>query len=52
MAKAGQRQVTEKSELTKERAPKVAKGGKTRASKVRSGRSGSDSNASSGSRGH
>lgn len=31
MAKAGQRQVTEKTGLTKERAASVAKGGKTRA---------------------
>lgn len=52
MAKAGQRQVTEKTELTKERAAKVAKGGKTRAGNIRSGRSGSESNASSKTRGH
>lgn len=52
MAKAGQRQVTKKTEQTIERAAKVAKGGKTRASNVRAGRSGSDSNADSGTRGH
>ncbi len=52
MAKAGQRNVTKKSEQTIERAKVVAKGGKTRSSSIRSGRSGSDSNTSSGTRGH
>ena len=52
MAKAGQRNVDKKSEQTRERAKDVARGGKTRAASVRSGRSGSDSNKSTGTRGH
>ena len=52
MAKAGQRNIVKKTEQTKERAKIVAPGGKTRSSSVRSGRSGSDSNTSPGTRGH
>lgn len=52
MAKAGERNVVKKSEQTQERVRVVARGGKTRNSSVRSGRSGSDSNAKSGFRGH
>jgi hypothetical protein len=52
MAKAGQRNVEKKTEQGKERARVVAAGGKTRAAKPRSGRSGSESNRSSSTRGH
>ncbi len=52
MPKAGQRNVTKKPVQSKERAAVVARGGKTRTTRVRSGRSGSDSNATSGTRGH
>lgn len=52
MAKRGQRQVTETSKAQEERKAVVAKGGKTRTSHPTSGRSGSQSNASSGTRGH
>lgn len=52
MPKKGQRQVTEVSERQQERQAKVAKGGSTRVSHPRQGRSGSDSNRSSGTRGH
>jgi hypothetical protein len=52
MAKQGQHQPTETSKRKQERESKAADGNKTRASSPRSGRSGSDSNASRGSRGH
>ena len=52
MPKQGQRQPVEKSEKTRKRAAEVADGGKTRASRPRSKGSGSDSNASSKTRGH
>lgn len=52
MPKKGQRQVTETSARQEERQAKVAKGGSTRVSHPRQGRSGSDSNKSSGTRGH
>ena len=43
MAKAGQRNVAKKTVQSEERAAIVAKGGRTRSTTVRSGRSGSDS---------
>lgn len=52
MPKAGLRNVAKKSVQSKARAAVVAESGKTRISSIRSGRSGSDSNADSGTRGH
>lgn len=48
MAKQGQHQPSDTSERKQEREQDVAKGGSTRASSPRSGRSGSDSNADKG----
>ena len=50
MAKQGQHQPNDASKRTQGREQAAADGGSTRASKPRSGRSGSDSNASSGAR--
>lgn len=52
MAKQGQHQPTQTSKRKQERESKAADGNKTRAGNPRSGRSGSDSNASNSSRGH
>jgi hypothetical protein len=52
MPKRGQHPPSEKTEQAKERGKVVARGGKTRALRPRTGRSGSRSNADSGSRGH
>lgn len=51
MPKKGQHQPAETSPKRTKREQDVAKGGSTRASQPRSGRSGSDSNASSKTRG-
>ena len=51
MPKKGQHQPSETSARSNKRQAQVADGGKTRASKPRQGRSGSDSNASVKSRG-
>ena len=51
MPKKGQHQPSETSERSNKRQAQVAAGGKTRASKPRQGRAGSESNASAKSRG-
>ncbi len=52
MPKQGQHQPSKMSARKTEREREAARGGSTRASRPRSGRSGSDSNASKGSRGN